>query len=260
MKRAVNISLCLASGLVLSTSLRADDAPTDNPYAPIIARNIFGLNPPAPAVVPAPVVEPSVTITPNGIMNVFGRLQALFKAAAPAIAGKPPSENSYMLAEGQGQDGIEVTHINEKKGTITFNNHGVVQEKPLVAATATSTPAQATGGNGQLGQIPPPVNGLPGGSFNNFGGTIPGGNIRPGNRGGGNPTGVNSGLNQSPNLGGVPTRISTYNAASQIPPGVTPETQPIIIEVNRMAAKQQGDPVERLYPITELTEQIESGK
>lgn len=253
MNRAVNISLCLAGGLVLSTSLRADDALNDNPYAPIIARNIFGLNPPAPVVAPVPVVEPPVKISPNGIMNIFGKLQVLFKAAAPAIAGKPASDNSYMLAEGQGQDGIEVTHINEKKGSITFNNHGVVEEKQLVAATATSTPAPAPGIIGQPGQIPPPGNVLPGGiKFN------PGVINSIGNRGGGSPgmnPGLNPGLNSSSNLKTVPTRIGFTSDG----PPVDPAIQTIMIEAQREQYKSEGDPTAIILPPTELTPPEDGG-
>src|SRR6267378_3533011 len=133
MNHTGKIAVGLAGALAFTASLRADDVVLPgNPYAPVVARNIFGLNP-APAVDPnAATVEPPVKITPNGIMSIFGQLQVLFK-----VAGKPGGKDAfYTLGEGQRQDDIEVTKINENKGIVTFNNHGIVQELPLTAAPA----------------------------------------------------------------------------------------------------------------------------
>src|SRR5450755_3946932 len=140
MKRFNKIAVCLAGGLALNAGLRAETAPTtDNPYAMVVTRNIFGLNPPV-LVDPNPApVEPPVKITLNGIMDIFGQVKALYK-----VAGKTPGkEDSYMLTEGQGKDGIEVVKIDEKKGEVTFNNHGVPQVVALASAAASSLPAAA---------------------------------------------------------------------------------------------------------------------
>src|SRR6185312_2468136 len=73
-------------------------AATDNPYTPIVTRNIFGLVPipvgPPPETAPA---TPPPKITPNGIMTIFGKLQALFKVAGVTKPGQPPKEESYVL-------------------------------------------------------------------------------------------------------------------------------------------------------------------
>src|ERR1700722_6082263 len=115
MIRAGKIAGCLACMLALNASLRADDVLLPgNPYAPIVARNVF-------ALIPVPVVDPNAAppetplkITPNGIMSIFGNLQVLFKGT-----GKPGGkEDSYILMEGQGQDNIEVTKIDEKDGVV----------------------------------------------------------------------------------------------------------------------------------------------
>ena len=46
MKRLGKIVVCLASGLVLNAGVRADGIVLpNNPYAPIVVRNVFGLNP-----------------------------------------------------------------------------------------------------------------------------------------------------------------------------------------------------------------------
>jgi hypothetical protein len=134
------IVLCLASGLVLNTGARADDSVLpNNPYVPIVVRNVFGLNP-APTNDAANTQEPPPKITPNGIMSIFGQLQVLYKVAGTAKAGQPAKDDSYILSEGQRQDDIEVIHIDEKTSLITFNNHGTVQELPLANAPKISTP------------------------------------------------------------------------------------------------------------------------
>jgi hypothetical protein len=239
MKLTGKILICLAGGLALNSSLRANNVLLPgNPYAPVVVRNIFGLNPP-PVVDPnATPAEPPVKITPNGIMSIFGQLQVLFK-----VAGKPPGQDAYTLSEGERQDDIEVTKIDEKAGIVTFNNHGIVQTLPLVAATPTSGAAPAS----SFG-IPPP-GGNPGANgFNNRFGNR-GGNFQGRNRGGGNG-GNNPGTDDGSALRNIPTR----SAASQIPDGMTPEVQTIAIEANRIATQQQVESGEMPpLPITEMT-------
>jgi hypothetical protein len=120
MKRLGKIVVCLASGLVLNAGTRAGDAVSpNNPYAPIVVRNIFGLNPPPP-VDAAPPGDPPPKITLNGIMSIFDhQLQVLFKVAGTAKPGQPAKDESYILSEGQRQDEIEVTHIDEKASSTT---------------------------------------------------------------------------------------------------------------------------------------------
>jgi hypothetical protein len=124
-----------AVGWLLAGSVLADQvASTDNPYTPIVTRNMFDLVPvpvgPAPDPTPA---TPPPKITPNGIMTIFGKLQALFKVAGVAKPGQPAKDESYILGEGERQDDIEVQKIDEKAAIITFNNHGKIEELPSVA-------------------------------------------------------------------------------------------------------------------------------
>src|ERR1017187_5865053 len=134
MKRLGKIVVCLAGGLLLSAGTRADDGVLpNNPYAPIVVRNVFALNPPPP-VDATPPGDPPPKITPNGIMSIFGQLQALFKVAGTAKPGQPAKDDFYILSEGQRQDEIEVTHIDEKASLVIFNNHGTVPELPLIKA------------------------------------------------------------------------------------------------------------------------------
>ncbi|MGA2030131.1 MAG: hypothetical protein ABSG87_08680 [Verrucomicrobiota bacterium] len=106
---------------------------SDNPYTQIVTRNMFALDTSVLSTSSTPT-EPLPTITPNGIMSVFGSVQTLFKVSDNQ-PGQPASEKSYILGEGQRKDGIEVIRIDEKNAVVTFNNHGTVQELPLVAAT-----------------------------------------------------------------------------------------------------------------------------
>jgi len=259
-----NLLICLAGGLLLNAAVRADDAVLPgNPYAPVVTRNIFGLNPPPPPVDPSTAnVTPPPKITPNGIMSILGQLQVLFKVATPAKAGKPAGDDDYILSEGQRQDDIEVVKIDEKAGLVTFNNHGETQELPLVAATASSgAPAAAGGpGNPAPGGFRPAPGGLlqPGGNtFNGGGGSSLIGNFGGGNRGNGN-NGMNGGGNGGNNYGGLGNGLNFGNGSTPSStyvqhPAVDPVTQTIMIEANRAVAQQQGDPSSKIFPITEAT-------
>ena len=167
MKRVGKLCLCLAGGLALNAGLRAaDPVSSGNPYAPIATRNVFDIKPP-PLVDPnqAPA-EPPPKITPNGITSIRGQKRALFKVAYPAKPGQPAKDQSYMLSEGEAQDDVEVTKINEAAGLVTFNNHGTIQELPLAIATASGPSAPAPSGPGPAGPPRPnfPMPGIaPGG-------------------------------------------------------------------------------------------------
>ncbi len=161
MNRSGKFTACLLGGLALTVGVRADDvlSPGD-PYATVVARNIFGLNPPQLKDPNSQNTDPPPKITPNGIMTIFGEVQVLFKVAgAPKPGGPPPTDESYILSEGQRQDDIEVVKIDEKNSIVTFNNHGETQQLPLVVTQPSSTPSPATAG-------PTGGAGAPGGRFN----------------------------------------------------------------------------------------------
>src|SRR6267154_1196600 len=148
----MNLRRSFILALVVTGGWSASADTADNPYTPIVTRNIFGL-------VPIPVHDPAndvpetppPKITPNGIMTLFGKLQVLFKVAGVAKPGQAPKDESYVMGEGERQDEIEVQAIDEKSATITFNNHGTIQKLPLVAGAA-STGAPAPG----IPSMPPP--------------------------------------------------------------------------------------------------------
>ena len=237
------ILLLAASVWLGGPPLRAD---ADNPYAPIVTRNVFGLVP-IPVHDPAddvPTVPPP-KITPNGIMTLFGKLQVLFKVAGVARPGQPPKDESYVMCEGDRQDEIEVKKIDEPAATITFINHGVVQELSLVAGTATggdTAPAAAA--------FPPP--GMPRQAapvMNNaaamgFGGRF--GRNRNVTSGG------NPGAAGMPGFGGNSAAQNGGGAQQEI----TPEAQVIMMEAQRAQFIQQGNPAASIIPPTPLTSQL----
>jgi uncharacterized membrane protein YgcG len=198
MNRVAKISACFAGVLAANVGLFADEVVLpDNPYALIVARNVFGLNPPVTVDASAQDDNPPPKITPSGIMSVFGHLQVLFKVAGAAKPGQPAKDESYILSEGQRQDDIEVTHIDEKTGIVAFNNHGTLQELPLAVTPAISTPAPLPVAVNPV--LPPfPNLGNRNGRFNrgdnsDNGGNQFGGRNRGGNGGGGRNRGGNGG-------------------------------------------------------------------
>jgi hypothetical protein len=266
MKRLGKIVVCLASGLVLNAGTHAGDAVSaNNPYAPIVVRNVFGLNPPQLVDPNATPVEPPPKITPNGIMSIFNhQLQVLFKVAGTAKPGQPAKDESYILSEGQRQDEIEVTHIDEKASLVTFNNHGTVQELPLIKANppAVSTPMPAQGGpvptqkfpapNGENNsRIPSRLGGGPGAARNR-------------GRGDGSPLttvptgGLGGGMNSGSSFNTKPASTS-YGGQQQSQNTVTPEQQIILMEVQRAQWQQEGNPAQAIIPPTELTPQNSPG-
>ena len=242
MKRLGKIVVCLASGLVLNAGTRADDGVLpNNPYAPIVVRNIFALNPPPP-VDAAPPGDPPPKITPNGIMSIFGKLQVLFKVAGTPKPGQPAKDEFYILSEGQRQDEIEVTHIDEKASLVTFNNHGTVQELPLVKANPppVSTPMPAQGG-----PVPTQNFRAPNGENNS---RIP-------SRLGGGPAGGpgaarNRGRGDGSPLTTVPTRGG--NQAGQGGRPLNLEEGELMTVTAKLKAQMDGDPTLAIYPPTSL--------
>jgi len=238
------LSACAQAGLA---------AATDNPYTPIVTRNVFGLVPiPVGPPPDATSATPPPKITPNGIMTIFGKLQALFKVAGVAKPGQPAKEESYVLGEGERQDDIEVQKIDEKAATITFNNHGKIEELALIAGTAVGGES-APAGPGGPGVMPMPN---PGGA------PATGGNPAPIGFGGrfgrnNNASGLgNPGTGGAPGFGGG-TAASTGNATQ--PEQLTPEAQVIMMEAQRAQWLKQGNPAATILPPTPITQEVIGG-
>ena len=120
-----------------------------------------------------------------------------------------------------------MTHIDKKAGIVTFNNHGVVQEIPLVKAPPISTPTPVVMNSAFT---------APGAAPGGFGGPGVGNSTRYGN---------NPGPNGSPggnvgNSGGPPRQQ------------ISPEEQMILIAAQHAQAQQAGDPIAKIFPPTEL--------
>jgi hypothetical protein len=190
LKMVCGVALCAGIGLVILPV-------AGTPYQGIVDRNVFALKPPPPPPVavppapPAPKPPPAIKITPIGIMAGFGFApRALFKTPAPPPKpGAPPGpggEQSYMLAVGQAQDGIEVLEINTKERTIKVRNAGEEQllsldkDAPkMAAATPVGVPGVPALPGGQPGlpgvpNLAPPT--MP--PANPFGSTLPARPIR----------------------------------------------------------------------------------
>ncbi|MGC9944626.1 MAG: hypothetical protein ABSE48_22615 [Verrucomicrobiota bacterium] len=230
----------------LATTGWADDLATPgNPYDSIVARNVFSLVP-IPTNNPADQKQPDppAKITPNGIMKLFGQLQVLFKVATPPKPGQPPGDQSYVMSEGDRQDGIAVNKIDDESGIITFDNHGVIQQLALQATPDVSTPAAGSGPNAT-----PPMRRFLGGRF---------GRDRSQAGGGGGPVATGG----TPSAPGSSASAPGYGAQihpNANPDALTPEAQVILMEANRQQLQQQGDPTAKLIPPTEITSQVEGG-
>jgi hypothetical protein len=219
----------------------------DPPYTVIASRNIFGLmpvptnNPTEDAAAQANLPK----ITPNGIMNIFGKVQVLFKVAVKPVTGQPNNGNkddSYVMCVGERQDEIEVVKIDEAASVVTFNNHGTVQELPLVAASPTGPGAGPSGPGGPGG---------PGGRGGNpgfaphftpgKGGGLaaPMGMDNHGQRGmtgGGNPGYSGTGL---PSFGGNTSTGLGNSSANNQAEALTPEAQVLLMEKNRLDTQDE---------------------
>jgi len=209
------------------------DAPAvpDGPYASIVVRNMFALVPIPPAVPAEPVnVDPPPKLTPNGIMTIFGRDQCLFKATKKPQPGQQAKDDAYVLAEGERQDDIEVVKIDHLNSIITFNNHGTLQELPLVAAKDVGGPAAGPGGSRAGGMLP----GAGGRQTPSFAGT------RPSAQGGGN----------SVYGGGAGAYAGGVNQAQDASAPLTRDQTELLIETQRAAYQNQGNPLANLLPPT----------
>lgn len=253
-------------------------AVADGPYATIVARNMFGLVPIPPPDPDAgkPPEEAPPKITPNGIMTIFGKDQALFKVANKPKPGQPAKDDSYVLAEGERQDDITVVKINHVEGLITFDNHGHTQELALIPAKESGPSGGPGGGPGNRGGAfgQPNSGGQPPGTggVRPFPGRVPGSNpsaginnnnnsysSNPGNPnaamgigGGVPPIGANGGITM---LGDSPVNANrVYQPVAD--PTITPEQSVILIEAQRMKALQNGNTrMAAMLPNTPLTQQ-----
>ena len=276
MMRVGKIAVCLAGGLALSAGLHAagiastgvstNNPLPDNPYAPIVVRNIFSLVPPPPPPDPNPPEPPKniPKITPTGIQSFFGHVTVLFKASGGAAkAGQPANKDAYyILSQGQRKEDIEVVNIDQKNGIITFDNHGTTQELLLVnSPSAGGTPAAGAPAAGSRGLAPSiPVASVNSGSpgiirFSGGSGTRNNSAGNGANNPGGGPNG--GGANGVLNFG-ASTQGRTYQPEAS---NLTPDQTAIMIEIQRAQLMNSPHPAysPALLPPTPLTELNTSG-
>jgi hypothetical protein len=224
----------------------SDTSEPNNPYASIVSRNVFALNPvPPPDAGQPDQGPPPLKITLTGITTIFGPAEALYKVAGVVRDGKPPQDQSYIMKENEGEDDVNVVHIDVTKGLVTFNNHNVIQEIPLQVGTA-------SGGDSGGG---PPGPG-PGNPFQRrFGGPNPA-NMPPAIRArymqrfGNNPNGNNNpagGFNGGYNNGG-------WNPPGP-PAGLSGDDQQALIAAQHAQMQQEGNPNAPLLPTSPYDDQ-----
>ena len=227
-----------------------------NPYHGIVERNIFDIHAALPPPPPDPNIgrPPPPTIKLQGITDILGRKQVLFKVQLPPKGGAPAKEESFILTVGERQGEIEVLEINPKAGTVKMNNYGVVTNlslelnsdklvnvAPVAAPAAAPNPAQMTA----PGAIAPPPT-LP---------TLPPGRFPrtlrlPGSSGNqttlGNPGNSDSSINSGGTANQQPiaseTRYSFKNA----------EDQEVMIEALRLKYQREGNSMADMLPPTKI--------
>jgi hypothetical protein len=244
MKRVGEIAVCLAGGLAFVASVRAD-----NPYMPIVARNVFGLNPPQAADSTQQNTEPPPKITANGIMSIFGHWQVLFKVVTPGRPGQPAKDTSYILSEGQQQDDIEVIQINEKKGVVKFDNHGTVQEIALTSTPAAGGAAPAAVNLNPMPSTPKVMLSGGGGGSSNSGDVVRFGDRLSRNRGSGNGNNnLNPGADNGSGLRSIPAQGGYSNPQSKN--NLSADDQAVLIAAQHKYHQDQGSPIANLFPPT----------
>src|SRR5881628_2823137 len=102
-----------------------------NPYSPIVERNVFGLRPPPPPVVEtnqAPATPP-VKVVLTGITSMFGpQSKRAFLEITEQEGGKPGTPKRPMLSEGDREGLIEVLSIDIDRNVVKIRNNNVESE------------------------------------------------------------------------------------------------------------------------------------
>jgi len=252
MKTGGKIGICSLVGVLLSASAHAasptasaeSSASDGQPYGAIIERNVFNLHAPPPPPNPEDLIKktPPPKLTLTGITTILGR-KLVFLTMPAAKPGTAP--DSIMLAEGQGQNDVEVQSIDEKAGVVKVSNHGVEQNldfehdgakpsapPPGMAPPATTLPPPSA--------PPPNVMSLP----------RPGNVVRPIRTL--SPRGSPFSDNNNGGFGGGAVGSMSASGNSQQAP-MSEEEQVVMIEAQRMKYQQDGNPLSKILPITQMT-------
>jgi hypothetical protein len=243
MKLGGNAKFGVLVGVLLSACAIgfASVGANENPYRPIVERNVFNLHPPPPPINPADLIKkaPPPKITFTGITTILGVKKA-FLTVPPSKPGPP---ESIILAEGQAQNDIEVKRIDEKAQIVQVINHGEPQtldfehDAPKIAGPPPGVQSIPIAMPAPIPAAPPPgVQPMPGA------GTV----IRP----------LRSLPARNPSAdGGLGAGAANVNQQSQVS-NLSAEEQVALIELQRVKAIQQHDPVFKILPPTELTPEV----
>jgi hypothetical protein len=244
MKHGGKTEICLAIGVLLSASaIAATSEGTDTPYSAIVERNVFNLHAPPPPINPADLIKktPPPKLTLTGITTILGQKKT-FLTIPPVKPGTPPE--SYMLAEGQAQDEIEVKRIDEKAGVVEVVNHGESQTLDFDHDGVKPAGGPA-GGAPRAISMPPPA--PPPANVSTLPAPTP---IRPLRSL--SPRSDNNNNNNSGFGGGASANINPQGQQNTL----TPEEQVALIEIQRVKLRQEGNPMSEILPTTELTPEV----
>jgi hypothetical protein len=167
MKRKLAHESLVGAGLLVLLTFPAAALTSDNPYAAIITRNAFALNPPAPVTnAPAGPVIPPSDIEFRGLSTLLGRPQALINVKSKPKPPETPKDRSLVMDIGQREGEVELLEINMGEGSVKLRNQGTIvtmnlkdnSPKPQAAA---GLPTVAPAAAGLPGGVPVPAIGRP---------------------------------------------------------------------------------------------------
>jgi hypothetical protein len=241
---------------VLCTGGRALYATSaDNPYQPIVVRNVFSLKP-KPEEKPAePPKPPAPKITLNGITDLFGK-QALLTVQMPAKPGEAAKAQSFILKEGERDGDLEVIQIDMTAGSVKVNNFGnemtLTMEKDGAKPSGGAAPGAAPM---PIAYTPPPNPYAPAAAPTPGNGlaTLPTRILRTtpaSGMGSASPYSAGVGAAGGATLPGFSFGTPQGNGSVLVPPGadMSLEEKEALTELNYQAAKDSGHATAPLFP------------
>lgn len=222
-----------------------------NPYASIVARNIFNLREPPPPATnlppPPPPPAPMPTVKLKGITSILSTKRAILEITDPAKKGSPESR---ILEEGDRLDSVEVLTIDPVQDFVKVRIGDTVTnltfEKVEAGKTAAATPGAPAPGTVPVfrppgtptpgvttpGAVPTATTlGVPGTAAGSGGSSVfimgAGGSSTPAAGGSGVLTfGASPSTPASPSIPTLPTRVPTPGAPSLTPGSTTVSPTP----------------------------------
>ena len=229
--------------------------PAGSPYAGIVDRNVFGLQPPPPLTKLEDVKPPPPKITLQGITTMLGTKLVLMKVVVPpAKPGGKTEEVPLTLSVGQKSEDVEVLEIHETEPAwVKVNDYGTItnlnfKDNGVNLASTTAPGVAPTGVPPRPGRVPPPgpVPTAGGGSAPNPGAYQGRPNLRNSRASSAGATASNQGI-AAPN---------TYAAVSAVPAATTTPAKNLPLDATM--TPEQAAIMEALYT-TQHQKEIEAG-